>query len=128
MLKNVEGYEDWMDKFITKEIRHVGGDTITLYTVWDETQANILRVTSNKQEAVKCLKGYSTYVRECGWRRDINNAKGFLRIVNDFKEDLEESIMKVLRGDPEMAEKVDILSLSIENYKEQIAHITFTDK
>lgn len=128
MLRYVEGYEDWMGNFITKEIKHIAGDAITLYAVWDETQANIVRVTSNKEEAVKCIKGYSTYLRECGWRKEINNAQGFLEVVNDFKEDLEESIMKALRERPEIIDSADISSLNIETYKGQIVQITFTDK
>ena len=55
----IKGYEDWMLPHITKEtFSFENGEEAILYTCWDETGSNFIRMSSSLQEVVTALKSY----------------------------------------------------------------------
>jgi len=127
-LQKTEGWEDWMGNFITTEFKKVLGiETIDLYYCWDETQADIIKITSDPKDAVDTLLQYGTFLKEKDWRNTVRKNKAFQEIVKDFEEDLEERIIKSFKSNRDIVDDVDISKMQLVCDETGNIDIVFTD-
>lgn len=60
MGNNLYGVRHWTDRHITKEtFTFPNKQEVTLYTAWDETGADVVRMSSSLEEVVIALEAYA---------------------------------------------------------------------
>lgn len=94
-LQKTEGWEDWMGNFITTEFKKVLGiDTVNLYYCWDETQADIIKITSDPKDAINTLKEYGEHLSRIALEETIRCNPSLKKTMKDIENKLVGSILE----------------------------------
>ena len=94
-LQKKEGWENWMGNFITIEFKKMSGiEPIALYYCWDETQADLIKVTSEPNDAINTLKEYGEYLNKVALEETIRCNPSLKEVVKHLEDKLVNNILE----------------------------------